>query len=459
MTTKKLLLLLSILLGLWTFQQCRPLDEQLGGPRALKVSLDSVFFDTLISEWPSFTRSFRVYNEGNTAVRIKQVALQSPNSPYALIINGYKTNLLKDIKLLGGDSLLIQVSLKSAESGSNAPLELLDYVDIDQEGLRSTVVLSAWSQDVRVLRDSVLECNTRWSSVKPYRIQGDVLVPEGCVLTIEAGAQLFFDANARLFVGGQLRALGSVENPITFSGVRLEDAYKEISGQWGGIIFGSNSQGSVMKGVILKNAITGILVGVNDADRTPDLVIEDCQIRNMASSGIVAFDTDLVVRNSEFYNCLEHALLGTAGGNYTLIHNTMANFGDFFFEKPAVVLSAAFNDTTKNALRIQLINNVITGASEGKNELLILPDNSLPFEALIRNNYLRTTSTVLDSGQNILNKENNLRLSSIENRILTPDSLSVLIDVAMPLAGFEKDLKGQVRDAKPDIGAYERSKK
>ncbi len=437
--------------------QCKPLDEQLGADRRLEVSSDSVFFDTLVSEWPSFTRNVRVRNTGNTAVMLRSIQLRNSNSPYSLVINGYKTNSLKNIRLLGKDSLLIQVSLKAPKNGSDNPQQLLDYIDINQESERNTVVLSAWAQDVSVLENIELPCNTVFSGAKPYRIKGDVLVPEGCTLTIEAGVTLLFDAKARLLVGGQLKALGTPEKPILMTGTRTEDAYAEAPGQWVGLIFGSRSQGSRLESTIIKNSESGIYIGINDANSEQDLVLDKCQIRNVSTIGLTAFDADLVIINSEFYNCLEHSIICAAGGNYKFYNNTFANYGSFFFEKPAVVMLAALDEENKNALRIELLNNVITGVSQGGNELFIQPDASLPFEALIKNNYIRTFQTALDTGGNIINKD--LKFVNTANRLLQPDSLSVLIDAAMPLPFIKDDLTGQLRDAKPDIGAYERKKR
>ena len=59
----------------------------------------------------------------------------------------------------------------------------------------------------------VLEGDTVWEG-RPYRIEGEVIVPEDATLTIRPGATLWFLEGARLTVFGQLRAEGTAAERI-----------------------------------------------------------------------------------------------------------------------------------------------------------------------------------------------------------------------------------------------------
>jgi len=96
-----------------------------------------------------------------------------------------------------------------------------------------------------VLEDTVLEEDTTLSA-GTYRITGDIEVPEGITLTLEAGAVLKFDDYNRtvLVSGGVLNANGTALNPVVLTsaadnryGCLIPDQGKPESGDWGGVIF------------------------------------------------------------------------------------------------------------------------------------------------------------------------------------------------------------------------------
>lgn len=69
----------------------------------------------------------------------------------------------------------------------------------------------------------------------PYRFEGDVTIPNGRILTIEPGVEVQFEAAAHdLYVSGNLVALGTITQPITFT--NGTDDY------WGGIYVNPTGQ-------------------------------------------------------------------------------------------------------------------------------------------------------------------------------------------------------------------------
>ncbi len=88
------------------------------------------------------------------------------------------------------------------------------------------------------------------ASGSPYRIEGDITVPAGSTLTIEAGTEISFQNWYSLTVNGTLLANGTAGEPILFTG--------SASPGWLGIRFIDAPDGSVLDHVIVeKGRATG----------------------------------------------------------------------------------------------------------------------------------------------------------------------------------------------------------
>jgi hypothetical protein len=67
-----------------------------------------------------------------------------------------------------------------------------------------------------------------WTARQDALVNGDVLVPSGTTLTIEAGTRVLLGPNASLQVDGELRVHGTAEAPVLFTRAGYEP--------WGGIV-------------------------------------------------------------------------------------------------------------------------------------------------------------------------------------------------------------------------------
>jgi len=68
-----------------------------------------------------------------------------------------------------------------------------------------------------------------WSlNNSPYQVTGDVTIPGGQTLNIEAGVQIVFQGYYRIYVNGKIVADGTDQNPIVFTPVNQNTG-------WGGI--------------------------------------------------------------------------------------------------------------------------------------------------------------------------------------------------------------------------------
>ena len=441
---------------------CELAEEKLTTDSSIKLtfSADTVFFDTVFTQIGSITKRFKAYNPSDNAIEIEEVALGSnPDSYYSIIVNGIETNQAKNIRVLGGDSILILVKVLIDPQDQDLPFVVKDSVTFTTNGNFQDVKLISWGQDANFLRDSVLTCNAVWNSTRPYVIFDDVLVDSACSLTIEEGTKVYMNPGSDLFVRGSLRILGNPDSLVRIQSVRLDPPFDQTPGQWGGIVFIQGSTNNLINGALIRNGTFGIFA--DPSETTPiDIEINQCIIENKSFSGISSFGANITMRNSLISNCIERTVFCVAGGQYIFENNTFANYSfDFFRENPQVVLGnfVILNTDTgeqliASDLRARLVNNIIWGSLEDE---VSLPEPLTDFDAIydFQNNIIRTSITDLDINNNLINIDP-LFIDPFE-RNFALDTLSPAQDAGQSL-GILFDLEGKNRDSKLDIGAFER---
>ncbi|HSD84171.1 MAG TPA: Ig-like domain-containing protein, partial [Anaerolineae bacterium] len=159
--------------------------------------------------------------------------------------------------------------------------------------------------------------NTTWTVISsPYVVCGNgaLSVAKGITLTVEPGVEVQFQANARLNVNGTLYAVGTSDQPITFTGVVT------TPGSWQGI------------------GIYGTLTETNRS--VLDHVLIEYGGINLGSSAQLYLDHAAVtVTHSRIRHGQLHGIYGAAGG--------MANLDEVTFENNAGY-AVMFSDGTVN---------------------------------------------------------------------------------------------------------------
>lgn len=464
----------AVIFLLAAFWACTPEEEKFtyDSSAALRFSADTVLFDTVFTtvsnDIRNITRRLKVYNDSKNAVEVERIALKKPSSPYTIYVNGRASDQFDNVRLLGGDSLLILVQVTIDPMDADLPFIVSDEITFITNGNDQKVKLVSWGQDAHFLKDSVLVCDARWTRDRPYVIFNSALVDSTCTLTIEPGTRVYSHQGSYLFVKGSLKAEGSAEDRVLFRNDRLD--IEHAPGQWGGIIFLPGSRDNSLDYTDIRNAEVGIYLGTPDEDTDPDLVIGNSTIENIGGNegiavdgglvlpgyGLLAITSDLYVYNTLINNCAINAVGNYAGGNYRYEHCTFANYSfDFFREDPSVVFSDNLvinsDQLLVSDITVDLVNSIIWGNL--RDEILLSNGGEANFVLNMSNNLLKTTSAELDVNDNILNEDP--KFYDPREYMYTLDTLSPAKDAGVDI-GLATDHDNKPRDAQPDIGAFER---
>lgn len=450
---------LLFLFTLITIFNCTPEEEIIdfefiGG---LEFSTDTVLFDTVFTSVGSTTKRLKVFNPSQKALKVSSISLGGGNaSSYRILVNGTEPIISEDLQILGKDSILILIEVLIDPQDENSPYLVSDSIIFSTNGISQNVKLVAWGQDAIYLGNEILQCNTTWTNERPYVLYSSVLVDSLCQLSIEKGTRIFASKGAILYVKGALIAQGMVDDGILFRNERLDFAYENIPGQWGGIFFLEGSHGNIMDFTTIRNAEIGIRLGSPDNDTIPDLILKNSIIENMSNSGILSFTSDLYAENTLVNNCVDFTCGNIAGGNYIYKHCTFGNYGfNFIRQSPSFYVTDNIdlddNSSIVNDIFLQIQNTIIDGSLE--DELLFELSGETDVILAINNNLIKSTISDLDTLGNILNED---------PKFIDPANYNYRLDTLSPakdngiFIGVEFDLDGNQRDDLPDIGAYER---
>lgn len=423
----------------------------------LAFSADTILFDTIFSGVGSATQRLKVFNPNQKAVEISNIKLGlGAYSSFKILVNGAIPNPAEEIFLLGKDSMLLLVEVYIDPQDDNSPYLIHDSIVFETNNIQQDVKLVAWGQDANYIGDEILPCNTTWTSERPYVLYSSILVDTLCQLTIEKGTEIYGAKNAYIYSKGSIFAEGTADERIVFRNERLDPAYENIPGQWGGIILLEGSHDNYMDFAIIRNAEYGIRLGAPDQDTIPDIILKNTIIENMSNSGILCFSSDLYAENVLVNNCIELNLGNIAGGNYAYKHCTFANYSfNYIRQSPSVFISDNIvlddNSSIIEDIYVELQNSIIDGNME--DEILFDLSGGASTSFAFNNTMFKTTISELDTLGNILNEDPTFVDPSRYNYRL--DTLSPAKDRGS-IIGVDFDLDGVERDALPDLGAYER---
>ena len=332
---------------------------------------DTVAFDTVITLQGTATKQMIVYNRNKKQISISsiKVAGLATKGHFHLNVDGVRGDEFHNVEIRGNDSIYIFIEAKLDEMEQDEPTYLEDRLEFMVNGVKKSVLLSAWGQDVIRINGDTISSDTRFRANKPYLIYDTMFVAQGVTLTLDEGTTLLFHDKAAIRCAGRMLANGTVEEPITFRGDRLdhivgETSFDIMSGQWGGVIFTPPTTGNVLKHVIMRGSSIGMHCSSNYKDDTTRCALKlvNCVLTNSSSTCLVTQACYVEAIGTEFSDAAEEVVY-FAGGKVMAKHCTFAN--NYLFSIPTLpilnVFNVEFSDGSIGKIRGDFDNCIIHG--------------------------------------------------------------------------------------------------
>jgi len=346
----------------------------------ITLSTDTIVFDTVFTSIGSTTRILKIVNSYNQKIVISSIKLGGGlNSQFRINVDGIPCVEIHNVEIPAKDSIYVFVKVTVNPNNINSPLVINDSILFETNGNPQQVNLVAWGQDAYYYYPnpgsfySIIPCNSTWTNDKPHVIYGYAVVDSACTLNIEAGTRVHLHNNAVLWVykDGTLHVNGTLINPVTFQGDRLEQDYKELPGQWGEIWLSAGSIDNTINYAIIKNGIIGLQVDTF-AGSNPTLTMTNTIIENMTDVGIYGRGSKIVADNCVIGNCGVYAVALTIGGSYNFRHCTIGNYWNYNTRQTSSLLLNNYYKDVNDYIQIRPLvkatfeNSIIYGNLENE---------------------------------------------------------------------------------------------
>lgn len=474
---------------------CRKEDDLKTGGVNLSFSTDTLTFDTVFTTLGSVTKRFKVHNKSDEDISINTIRIKKgDDSMFRMNVDGTSGDEVKNIEIKANDSVFIFIEVTVDPTNQNSPLVELDAVEFLTDDAVKEVVLEAWGQDAYyyypdqyvsgfpqfsqiISYDEYfpISTNITFPNDKPHVIFGYLYIDSAVNVTIPAGTQIHLYNGAGLWVSphASIQVEGEKDNEVVFQGIRLEDYYDDVPGQWDRIWINESETNSTFNYAIIKNAYIGIQAEEWPFVTTPsvgtnELILRNTIIEQMDGLGILARNYNVRAENCLFTNSQNQLVAVQGGGNLNFLHCTFANYwsyggrssGSFFATNG---YNDAYGVDQFLPLNINVENSIVYGNNREEIEIDSLDGSS--FEYVFDHCVLKTE----------LETENNLHY---QNCVINPEadfgyydplfynasnmdfslySVSKAIGVGSPTLTdtLTIDLAGNLRDSSPDAGCYE----
>lgn len=459
----------------------------------IEFSQDTVHFDTVFTAVGSATRSFKIRNPYNDVLNLSRVYIEKGDESFFRInVNGINSNDVSDMEIPAKDSIyvFVEVTVDPDLPLSISPFVIEDYVHVEVNGNRQSILLEAWGQNANYIPNNrnkggfaLLTCDyetVTWDDPKPYVVYGILLIdsctlelPPGCRVYVHGGIArqeslgTYNDGRIIILKEGSLKSNGTAMEPVIIQGDRLEPEFMDNAAQWSGLQIFPESKGNLLKYTTVLDAITGLSV-----DSAASVEIDGSQFYNHASRALVTYHPDNIkINNSLFHSVSSETVLLKYGGNIEINYSTIGSYDsqeaglyvdnfrctDPVFCAPVLVYP----------MNLKMANTIVAG--NGSDELVLfdvtnkMEQDAFNFEmqnCLIKLDTIlnvRNYPNFFDQCQGCASVQRDMALfANLDEDDFHLDTLSQAEMKAIPLVGVSVDLEGNMRDpVNPDVGCYE----
>ena len=231
-----------------------------------------------------------------------------------------------------------------------------------------------------------ISANTTWNLAgSPYIVVGNTLLSHGYTLTIDPGVVVKFNNVTTLQIDGEIHAIGTAANRITFTSNQAVPA----PGDWGNLHFDDtcanavfDTSGNYLSGCIMKYCdvlyASGLGAGaIHIESSSPYFSL--CRIDSCTADGIHCVGSSFLIDSSAIKHCTGYGL------SFTLSHLNSCGItviGDTLYENGGgISFGATFGNCLGHAVRIH--NNLF----QSNNSLGAINNSSSSDSIIITENY------------------------------------------------------------------------
>jgi len=283
------------------------------GNNILKVSpLKDKYFDEVVTYYYNFSNPGISYYttknaDGNIVVTLSSSISDYNKFYYTVDGKTDPTNRTSAVikmynnseKIVLSEDTTLKVRVYSSDEKDKSAVETFDIkIDSAESDIHNGSVIDI----------DAIESDTTWKKENsPYILSKDFEIKSGATLTIEPGVDIKLDNNVQIKVNGSLNAVGSAEQPISFSNIS--------ENKWLGINFvsGTADKNNNFKYINVTGAKDGILIGTT-ASSFSDPVISNVNISNCGNAMKIN-SPEYTIKDSKFNNNTNIGLTTTTKGS------------------------------------------------------------------------------------------------------------------------------------------------